>query len=133
MSYEEEKRRHVSFCGSYCHTCDWFTGEIRNTAKKMLELVEAYEGFKRVLKGKVDPKDLVESLRLLSETSICSGCKAEMRERCEIVRCCVAEGFDHCNECTEFPCTILQEKPGVKVSHDREPKRDGKDWYTGVD
>jgi hypothetical protein len=117
MRYEEEKRRHVSFCGYYCHLCDWFTGEIKNTAKKMLELVEEYEGFTRVLKGKVDPKDLVEGLRLLSEISICSGCKAEMRERCEIVRCCGEKGFDHCDECSEFPCTILQEKPGVIKFH----------------
>jgi hypothetical protein len=113
MRYEEEKRRHVPFCGSYCHTCDWFTGKIKNAAKKMLDVVEEYDGFRRVLKGKVDPKDLVEGLRLLSETSICSGCKVEMRERCEIVSCCVEKGFDHCDECAEFPCKILKEKLGV--------------------
>ena len=117
MRYEEEKRMYVSFCGSYCHTCDWFTGKIKNTAKRMLQIVEEYDGFKRILKGKVDPKDLVEGLRLLSETSICSGCKAERRERCEIVKCCTEKGFDHCDECTEFPCKTLKENPGVIKFH----------------
>ncbi len=117
MRYEEEKRRHLSFCGSYCHTCDWFTGRIKKTAKEMLEIVEEYDGFRRILEGKVDPENFMEGLRLLSETSICSGCKAEMRERCEIVGCCVEKGFDHCDECAEFPCETLKEKPGVIKFH----------------
>jgi len=27
MNYNEEKKRYLSFCGSYCHTCNWFTGK----------------------------------------------------------------------------------------------------------
>lgn len=79
--------------------------------------MEEYDGFRRILEGKVDPENFMEGLRLLSETSICSGCKAEMRERCEIVGCCVEKGFDHCDECAEFPCETLKEKPGVIKFH----------------
>jgi len=32
MRYEEEKKIYVSFSGSYCRTCDWFTGKIGKTA-----------------------------------------------------------------------------------------------------
>jgi hypothetical protein len=117
VNYEGEKKTHVSFCGSYCHTCDWFTGKIKNMAKQMLKIVEEYDGFKRVLKGKVDPEALMTGLRLLAETSICSGCKTETRERCKIVVCCVSKGFDHCDECKDFPCQTLKENPGVIKFH----------------
>lgn len=45
MRYEEEKRMYVPFCGSYCRTCDWFTGKIRETAKEMLKIVEKQNCF----------------------------------------------------------------------------------------
>jgi len=75
----------------------------------MLKIVEEYDGFKRVLKGKVDPEDLITGLRLLAETGICSGCKTEARERCKMVVYCVSKGFNHCDECKDFPCETLKE------------------------
>jgi len=29
MNYGEEKKRHISYCGSYCYRCDWHTGRIK--------------------------------------------------------------------------------------------------------
>ena len=117
MNYEGEKKTHISFCGSYCHICDWFTGKIKNTARQMLNTVEEYNGFERVLKEKVSPEDLKTALKLLAETRICSGCKTEARERCKIVVCCVSKGFSHCDECENFPCNTLKENPGVIKFH----------------
>ncbi len=121
MNYEEEKRRYVSFCGSYCRTCDWFTGRIRRTFQTALEMVEAY-GFGKWLDGKVDTGNLKEALKILANLPIDSGCKADIAEnpeddRCKIRQCCFQKGLDLCNECPEFPCDLLKSNPGVTKFH----------------
>ena len=117
MNYEEERKRYVSFCGSYCHTCDWHTGRIRKTFQSALDALEEY-GFNRLLEGKADRENLKEGLRILAESGICSGCKAEIaktpsEDRCRIRQCCAAKGFDLCSQCSDFPCDMLKKNPGV--------------------
>ena len=121
MDYEEEKRRYISFCGSYCHTCDWFTGKIRKTFQSALDMVEEY-GFRQLLEGKVDRENLKCGLQILGQSGICSGCKAEIaktpeQDRCQIRQCCFAKGFDLCNQCPDFPCETLKSSPGVIKFH----------------
>jgi len=120
MDYEEEKKRYVSFCGSYCHTCDWFTGKIRGTFQSALDMVEEY-GFRKLLEDKVDIDNLKLGLKILANTSIDSGCKAEAEEnpqdRCKIRQCCFKKGFDLCSECSDFPCDLLKSNPGVIKFH----------------
>ena len=119
MNYEEEKKMHVSFCGSYCHVCDWHTGKIRKIAKAALDMVQEYGGFKRLFQDKVDVNHLLHGLNILAESSICSGCKAETgaNERCAIRKCCSSKGFDLCSACSEFPCETLKKNPGVIKFH----------------
>lgn len=117
MNYEEEKRRYVSFCGSYCRTCDWFTGRIRSTFQSALDMVEEY-GFRKWLEGKVDIENMKEGLRILANAEIDSGCKADIADnpeddRCNIRQCCYQKGFDLCCECPSFPCNLLKNNPGV--------------------
>jgi hypothetical protein len=117
MNYDEERKRYISFCGSYCHTCDWHTGRIRKTFQSALDMVELY-GFKRLLDGKVDTENLKTGLEILAGSGICSGCKAEIAEspeedRCRIRQCCSSKGFDLCNQCSDFPCETLKSNPGV--------------------
>ena len=69
MNYEEEKKRYVLFCGSYCRTCDWFTGKIRRTFQSALDMVEEY-GFGKWLEGKVNIDSFKEALRILANASI---------------------------------------------------------------
>jgi hypothetical protein len=121
MNYEEERKRYVSFCGSYCRTCDWFSGKIRRTFQSALYMLEEY-GFKRLLEGKVNIENFKEGLRILANTSIDSGCKAEIAEnpeedRCKIRQCCTEKGFDLCSECAEFPCDLLESNLGVVKFH----------------
>ncbi len=122
MNYDEEKKRYVSYCGSYCRTCDWFTGKIRKTFQAALDMVELY-GFGRLLKGRVDVENMKEGLRILAGSSIDSGCKADLAERrsrgekpsddrCQIRQCCFQKGFDLCSECSDFPCDLLKNNPG---------------------
>lgn len=121
MNYEEEKKRYVSFCGSYCRTCDWFTGKIRRTFQLALDMVEEY-GFSKWLEDKVDIENFKKSLTILSNTQIDSGCKADIAEnpendRCKIRQCCSQKGFDLCSECSKFPCDLLKTNPGVIKFH----------------
>ncbi len=121
MNYEEEKKRYISFCGSYCHTCDWFTGKIRKTFQSALKMLNEY-GFKRLLEGKANIDNFRKGLETLADSGICSGCKAEVaknpeEDRCKIRQCCSRKGFDLCSECAEFPCELLKTNPGVIKFH----------------
>ena len=131
MNYEEEKKRYISFCGSYCHLCDWHTGRIRKTFQASLEMLDEY-GFKRLLEGKVDANNFKLGLEMLANSGICSGCKAEVSEkpdedRCKIRQCCFRKGFDLCVECAEFPCELLKTNPGVIKFHCIENSREIKE------
>ena len=117
MNYEREKKVNVSFCGSYCHTCDWHTGRIKRGFRRALDDLETF-GFRKWLGEKVDVENFKRGLDLLANTTICSGCKQEIEEnpeddRCPIRQCCARRGLDLCNECTEFPCETLTSNPGV--------------------
>jgi hypothetical protein len=116
MNYEEEKR-YISFCGSYCHTCDWHTGKIKRIFQSALDALEAY-GFTKLLQGKADRENLKAGLEAIANSRICSGCKPEVaktpkEDRCRIRQCCFGKGFDLCSQCSDFPCDTLNENPGV--------------------
>lgn len=123
MNYDEEKKRYVSYCGSYCRTCDWFTGKIRRTFQQALDMVETYGFFKQFM-GKVDIDNLKVGLKVLADSSIDSGCKADLSERiakgekqeddrCKIRWCCHQKGYDLCSECADLACDLLTSNPGV--------------------
>ena len=118
MHYENEKKRLISFCGSYCHTCDWFTGRIRSTAHEMLDIFKTYNGFPKLLGEGINPEDIKTALEMIANSGICSGCKQQIPEdpsqdRCAIRQCCSQRGFDTCAECEQFPCDLLESSPGV--------------------
>lgn len=119
MDYEQEKKRYISYCGSYCHTCDWHTGRIKKTARATIDMIQEYDGFKRLFKDKVDIDNLTKGLKKLVDSTICSGCKAETgaNARCTIRMCCTSKGYDLCGECPDFPCETLKSNPGVIRFH----------------
>ena len=123
MNYIEEKKRYMSYCGSYCRICDWFTGKIRKTFQEALNMIETY-GFRKQLADRVDVENLKTGLKILADSSIDSGCKADLAERlargekpeddrCKIRQCCHQKGYDLCSECVSFPCDLLTSNPGV--------------------
>lgn len=122
MNYELEKKHHISFCGSYCHLCDWHTGEIRKTFSAALHLFDDL-GLQRVLADGVDSAEFRRGLESLVRSSICPGCKAEApirkpgEHRCEIRQCCFRKGLGLCSECDDFPCKTLETNPGVIKFH----------------
>jgi len=117
MNYEKELKHYISYCGSYCRTCDWFTGKIKNIFKTAYDMLETY-GFKKFLGEEVDIENFKLGLKNLSNVPVDPGCKMDLREipdedRCQIRQCCSTKGFDLCNECSDFPCDLLKNNPGV--------------------
>ena len=134
MHHQREQKFLISYCGSYCHQCDWFTGKIKKLASEALKMFDTYNGFRRLLDGQVNADDVRKALEILSNTSICSGCKLQIADgietdRCDIRRCCFEKGFDICADCAEFPCEKLRTNAGVIkfncIENLYEIKRDG--------
>lgn len=115
MDCEQEKKRYISYCGSYCHTCDWHTGRIKKTARSTLNMIQEYDGFQRLFQDKVDINNVTKGLIKLVDSTICSGCKAETGadDRCAVRTCCSCKGYDLCSACPDFPCETLKSNPGV--------------------
>jgi hypothetical protein len=113
VDYEKEKEVFLSCCGSYCHTCDWFSGKIRAQGEGTRRMLGEYANFQKLL-GR-DGEKVSGAMARLASSSICSGCQLEGagEDRCEIRLCCRSKGFSHCSECPDFPCKTLSENPGV--------------------
>nr|MDO8099213.1 DUF3795 domain-containing protein [Candidatus Njordarchaeota archaeon] len=118
MNYEAEKHHFISYCGSYCKLCDWFTGRIRRAAEATLDLVMGRSVLKRQLEQKgVDFANFTKGLVALTDSSICPSCKAEAKkernaeDRCRIRQCCSNKGFILCSDCEEFRAKPLQLTP----------------------
>ena len=122
MNYDMEKKYHISFCGSYCHICDWHTGKIRKAFQRASDMIDNL-GLKKQLGENVNVENFKIGLRNLAQSSICPGCKAEAgthkpnEDRCKIRGCCFRRGYDLCNECSDFPCDTLRSNPGVVRFH----------------
>lgn len=138
MNYDLEKKYHISYCGSYCHICDWHTGRIRKTFQLASDMIDNL-GLKKQIGSAVDINKFRIGLKDLANSSICPGCKAEVgvrkpeEDRCKIRQCCHSKGYDLCNECTDFPCETLKSNPGVIKFHCienlQEMKKKGlKEW-----
>jgi hypothetical protein len=135
MNYETEKRVFLSCCGSYCHTCDWFSGRIRAQGEGTRRMLAEFSNFPKLF-GE-NEKKIAKAMARLAETSICSGCQQEggVGDRCSIRACCHSKGLTHCSECPAFPCKMLSENPGVikfkTLENFAEIKRIG--WEAWVD
>jgi len=117
MNPAEELKRYVSFCGSYCKRCPWFTGELRHIYREASFAFQEY-GLERRIKGEVNVEEFRRGLDILKDLGICSGCKLEIKERpeddrCKIRQCAYRKGYDLCSDCPDFPCETLKSHPGV--------------------
>lgn len=138
MNYDKERERHTSFCGSYCRLCDWFTGEFRVIFQSAMDALEIY-GFKKQLEEEIDIDEFRSGLEIMALSNICPGCKAEAGrdpDRCDIRACAHNKGVDLCIECSDYPCDVLLNNPGVQrfdcLENLKEIEEEGfKKWVDG--
>ncbi|MEO0067968.1 MAG: hypothetical protein ABIK23_02400 [candidate division WOR-3 bacterium] len=64
MNYDEENRWYMSFWGSYCRACNWYTSKIRQVFSSALGLLEEH-GFGKLLENKVNRDELKKGLKIL--------------------------------------------------------------------
>ena len=117
MNFEKEKDYYVSYCGSYCRTCEWFTGKIRRVFNSALDLFDQYR-LEKFLSPQINAEDFRREMQALACSNICPGCKLGIEEsgktdRCAVRQCANARHFFNCSQCLDFPCPTLKEKPGV--------------------
>lgn len=113
MKYEEERKRAVSYCGEYCHKCDWHAGRIKEPADRLLKLIGERPELKGWIAEESDLDNLIKGLKWLSESGFCTfTCKAGSGWKgCPVRKCCEGKGISFCFECEEFPCKIWGKWP----------------------
>jgi hypothetical protein len=78
----------VAYCGIYCGACKIFIDTLHN-----------------------DLDDLVKQTRIPEDYLGCEGCRSGRINlccmNCGISRCCIKKKISTCNECEEFPCSVL--------------------------
>jgi hypothetical protein len=119
MSDYEREGELVAYCGIYCRLCDYFTGEIRDSAQDLLAITEKHTELKLFAETSkaFDYDNFVEGLKWLSkEISPCvGGCKGGGGWKdCPFRKCCSEKGLSVCYECSEFPCETLEKHPERK-------------------
>mgnify|MGYP002155000190 CR=1 FL=1 len=110
--YEKESEL-IAYCGLYCRLCDYYTGRIRDSARRLLEVVEKHSELKIFAEASkaFDFEDFVKGVKWLSsEMSPCvGGCRAGGGwGDCPLRRCCVERGLRFCFECENFPCDVVR-------------------------
>jgi hypothetical protein len=128
LNREEEIKKYVSFCGSYCRVCDSFTGKKQNAARKALSTVEKRKSeFQKLFEDEGIREGIVQVLTKQASW-LCPGCKALVNNPkeayiCKIRQCCSGRNLDLCSECEEFPCETLVNHPTAIKLHSVENLR----------
>ena len=110
--FEKEKDL-IGYCGLYCRLCDYYTGEIRNVARRALEMIEKHaelEIFAKV-SGEFSYEELKRGLRwIVNNLTPCIGaCRGGGGwDDCPLRKCCIERGVAFCYECSDFPCDIIK-------------------------
>ncbi len=78
----------IAYCGLYCGACKIFIDTARN-----------------------DLNNLVNQTKIPVEYLRCEGCRTGKVNlcclNCGMSRCCIKKNINSCNECEEFPCSVL--------------------------
>lgn len=100
--------KEIGFCGEECYKCDLRIATINHAddeqRTKIAEMVNSYM-----------PSDTPKSELYTKDDIYCEGCHAEngqckkMCSNCPMRRCGVGKDCEHCWECKEYPCKIIEE------------------------
>ena len=79
----------IAYCGIYCGACKIFISSKNN-----------------------EIKELAEQTKIPVEYLECHGCRSKKNNlccmNCGIKRCCMQKEIEACNQCEEFPCSVLK-------------------------
>ena len=130
MSCFEKEAELIGYRGIYCRLCDYFTGKIRNVARRALEMVEKHGELKIFAEktGAFNYEELVRGLKWMATTltPCIGGCRGDGGwEACPVRKCRIDRKVDFCFECSEFPCKILEESSPRAVDRLMEIKELG--------
>lgn len=113
MRYDKEREKAVSYCGNYCHRCDWYAGRIKEPAAQLLAFIKKRPEVKGWIGEKCDADNFVKGLEWLSESGFCAyTCKAGSGwGQCPVRKCCESKERSFCFECEDFPCKLWGKWP----------------------
>ena len=106
----------VGYCGIYCRKCDYYTGSLRDAARRLMAFVQRHGELRKLaeIEG-MEYDEFMRFLRWLSASELCLGCRAGGGwEECPIRRCAVEKGVEGCYACPEYPCILYEEHPQFK-------------------
>jgi hypothetical protein len=102
------EKRLLAYCGLYCGDCAGFSGEIADSARDLIKVLERYE-FHRTARCLFreqigDYEGFQETLAFITELRCPKVCRARADDEtdCDIRACCIERGFYACHECTDF-------------------------------
>lgn len=88
----------IAYCGLYCGACSNYLATINNNLENLSNQTKI-------------PKELLA----------CEGCRSNIVNLyckiCKIKKCCSRKGIISCNQCDEFPCSVLKAFDDDKVPH----------------
>ena len=95
----------IAFCAIRCHECDAYKATMANDEEALERIAKEWS---------------TETLWFTAKDVRCCGCGAPKKavfawaRDCPLRTCCVEKGYDHCTECPDFPCDIVEKSPGAK-------------------
>lgn len=124
---DDEILNNVAPCSMFCSTCTGCQyGQISYHAKELLHLLEGHEEFldknlKKEYRHKLDEFKIFSKRLKKYAYPKCAGCRNGGASGCSIKGCIISEcarehGVDFCAECSEFPCTKVNESVYKKTT-----------------
>ncbi|MEM2103218.1 MAG: DUF3795 domain-containing protein [Candidatus Bathyarchaeia archaeon] len=111
-NFEKARKNEVAYCGNYCRTCYWYTDALRKPATQLLDLIKSHFELAGWINAQgSNAEQTIKGLEILSKTACAFKCKGGSGwGDCPVRKCCITKGVDFCFECSEFPCTLWDEK-----------------------
>ncbi len=80
----------ISYCGLYCGACSFQVAYETNDKIHLLSMPSIYDKYKS------EPPEN------------CPGCRLENKcGDCKLRDCAISKKVDHCSQCLEYPCTLI--------------------------
>lgn len=115
MTAEDPEKWDISVCGLNCAKCDIY--QAYHGDEKLRD--EIVEWFRREQNETVGPEQIA-----------CDGCRGSVEvhwsPECKMMLCARERGLQHCFQCEEFPCAIVNEFASDGVSHHERTVRNAK-------